>query len=96
MSPTLADAPKSYEHVLTYLVRGLHSHNNNDDDDDDTLGHISGRYSDLGDIKTHWQHFWGVWDPQLLVFDSISCRLARAKNARSTTTLTPLSTTRVS
>ena len=93
MSPTLADAPKSYEHVLTYLVRDLHSHN---DDNDDTLGHISGRYSDLGDMKHTGNIYGGSGTPQLLVFDSISCQLTRAKNARSTTTPTPLSTARVS
>ena len=67
MSSTLAGAPKSYEHVLTCLVRDLHSHS---DDDNDTLGRISGISFDLGDKNSLWQQYGGVWDPPLSRFVS--------------------------
>jgi hypothetical protein len=67
MRSPLAGAPKSYEHVLTCLVRDLHSHS---DHDVDALGRISGISSDLGDKYTLWQQYGGSGTP--LSFDFLS------------------------
>ena len=64
MSSTVAGALKSYEHVLTCLVRDLHSHSN---DDDDTLDSVSGVYSNLGNKTPLWQQYGGSGTP--LFFD---------------------------
>jgi hypothetical protein len=75
MSSTLAGALKSYEHVLTCLVRDLHSHSNHDDD---TLGRVSGRYFDLGDKKHSGNNMGGLGPPSFSIFCLFCLDLAAA------------------